>query len=441
MSQLNLTHYTLIFDLGTTYFKAAIMTGEHDFVAIAEVPTPIKSPQVGWSEIKAPDFLTCINQLMADLHKRSPDAYSQIQCISFATQANSFLLLDQSFNPVSPIIVWNDQRAESIDLTGLNNYHLTGIPAASYHLAPVKLRWLQQHQPDIFKEARQFCFLSDYLTYHFTSQHVTEAGVAGLSAMVDIHQLCWIPQVIEKLNLQQLNWPTIHLAGKSLGPISTQAATTYGLNPDCRFTLGCLDQYAGPLAANLMDNDGICETTGTVLASVRTSPKFDLSLQKHGVYQGPSPRSGCYFHMLFTEISANLLAIYRKQFTPDLSYEDLDALASGLSVMDQNLKLVGFDMHRSSFNFEGDSKYQDIAHQVQAIYYRVALELKKQVNVHYQTSPPVKVMSLGGGANSQHWLNIKAAVLGCLVIAIPSEKPTCLGAYRLTHTNPTSKHT
>ena len=67
MSQLHMTHYTLIFDLGTTYFKAAIMTGEQDFVAIAEVPTPIQSPQEGWSQIKVPDFLACINQLMADL--------------------------------------------------------------------------------------------------------------------------------------------------------------------------------------------------------------------------------------------------------------------------------------------------------------------------------------------------------------------------------------
>jgi sugar (pentulose or hexulose) kinase len=228
-----------------------------------------------------------------------------------------------------------------------------------------------------------------------------------------------------------LRLPEIQRAGTLLGVITSAAAQRHQLNSACQFTLGCLDQYAGVLAAGLLNRDGICETTGTVLATVRAAPEFDASLQSDGIYQGPSPCPGIYFRMLFGDVSARLLAVFRQQYTPDLSYEALDAMASQLPIVNTSVELLDFDLSKPRFEFSGDPTEVDTAHQVQAIYYKVAQALKNQVKMHYSGALPDKVMSLGGGANSAHWLAIKAHVLGIAVLPILSEKPTCLGAYRL----------
>lgn len=426
-----MTQSALVFDLGTTYFKAALLTGKDEFIAVTHVPTPITHPHADQSEMTAEDFLDAIGQLMLDLQRQTPKAYQQIQHISFATQANSFLLLDEAFEPVTPILVWNDQRARSLQLPVSHCYERTGIPACSNKMASAKLFWIQHNQPHLWAQARHMCFLSDYLTHHFTGKHITEAGMAGLSGMVDIHQLCWRSGIIDGLHLQRLRLPVIQRAGTSLGNITPEAAARYQLHACCCFTLGCLDQYAGALAAGLLDQDGLCETTGTVLASVRAADCFDSSLQKQNIFQGPAPREGWYFRMLFGSLSANMLAVFRKKYTPELSYEDLDAMASQLAVDDQRLQLKAVELCVPRFDFAGDPMYMDTAHMVQAIYYKVARELEIQVKTHYPETLPDRVMSLGGGANSLHWLAIKARVLGTEVLPILSEKPTCLGVYRL----------
>ena len=426
-----MTQPALIFDLGTTYFKAALLTGRDEFIAVVHVPTPITHPQADRSEMAVKDFLDAIGQLMADLQRQSPRAYQQIQHISFATQANTFVLLDEAFEPVTSFIVWDDRRAEAVVLPMGNAYHLTGLPELGVFNAPKKLQWIQQNMPEIWEKSHYFCFLSDYLTYCFTGKFVTEAGVAGLSGMVDIHRLCWLKEMMDVFGANALHFPDIQRAGTSLGTITTAASVKYQLNPDCRFTLGCLDQYAGVLAADLLGQDGICETTGTVLATVRSAPNFDASLQQYHIYQGPSPHPDFYFRMLFTDVSAKLLAVFRKEYTPELSYEALDAMASQLPITDTSVELLDFDLNEPWFEFSGDTMKLDTAHQVQAIYYKVAKSLKKQIKIHYPDVSPIRVRSLGGGANSAHWLGIKAHVLGIDVLAIQSEKPTCLGAYRL----------
>ncbi len=422
---------SLIFDLGTTYFKAALLAGDDEFLAVADVSTPIKHPCSGWSEMLLVDFVSAFTQLLDNLRHIAPDAYRLVRNISFTTQANTFVLLDEAFEPVTPFLVWDDRRAESVRLPVDNVYGLSGIPQIGAFSAPLKLQWIKQNQPEIWERSCFFCFLPDYLTYCFTGKMITEAGVAGLSGMVDIHRLCWLGDMMNAIGANALHFPAIQRAGTSLGVITPEASVRYQLSPDCRFTLGCLDQYAGVLAADILGKDGVCETTGTVLATARSATGFDVSLQQHGIYQGPSPYSGLYFRMLFGDVSARLLAVYRKKYTPHLSYEALDAMASQLPVMDRSVELLDFDFDELGFEFSGGAMSSQIPYQVQAIYYKVAMSLKNQIKVHFPDVLPSQVWSLGGGANSAHWLAIKAHVLGVDVCPILSEKPTCLGAYRL----------
>ena len=51
-----------------------------------------------------------------------------------------------------------------------------------------KLLWLKRQAPEIWNRTRKLGMISDDLTLILTGQHVTEAGAAGLTGLLDIHR-------------------------------------------------------------------------------------------------------------------------------------------------------------------------------------------------------------------------------------------------------------
>lgn len=407
--------HRLVFDLGTTYFKAVVFDPEGRSVGIARRATPITHPQPQQAEISTDAFHRCILGLVQDLRQTCGEVFGHILQVSYASQANSFLLKDRYDRALTPVIVWTDRRAQDLRLVPINDYAQTGVPEMDDQFAPAKLAWLAKHRATDWRQARRFCFLSDFLTLWMTGEHFTEAGVAGLSGMIDIHRLTWRAEAIAKLDLGRLMLPKIVRAGTPIAKLRPGIAQMCGLPDTCVFVMGCLDQYAGALAADLLQRGGACETTGTVLATVRVDD-FDQHLQAQGVFQGPTPLPGRYYHMLFGDTSANLLAAYRQQQHPGENYEALDGMAA--EVYAGNEHPVGREVHH--------------------IYQQVAEALRDQLARLCPDGPPARLVSLGGGSRSTTWLQMKADALGCTPQPLPTEEPTAYGVYRLLQDSPQS---
>lgn len=406
--------HTLIFDLGTTFFKAVLFDAAGQTVAIARRPTPLIHPAPGYVEMDPMVFRQVLAELFDEFRREHGGAYADIADISFATQANSFLLLDGDDRPVTPIIVWTDERAVGLDWPCIDDYAVTGIPKITGAFSAAKLCWLREHQPDVWARARKLCYLSDYFTLWLTGRHVTAAGMAGLSGMLDIHRIAWREDVLKTLGIESLQLPRPVRAGSQTFALLPEVAHELGLpgGGGCRFTVGCLDQFAAAYAANLIETGGTCETTGTVLATVAAARQFDPGLEQYGIYQGPTSTPEATFRMLFGMTSASLVATYRRQNTPDLSFEELDALTTATGL---------------------DAEQVRIGRDVKAIYEKVAEALREQLLTLGQGNTPDPIVSLGGGARSATWRQIKSRVTGHTFTTLPTDEPTAFGVFRLIH--------
>lgn len=402
--------HILTFDLGTTYLKAVVFAPDGSVCAVRRCPTPIVQPTPGHSEMSAEDFESAIAGLASELREAAPEAWGGVKKISFATQTNSFVLLDENDAALTPIVIWNDLRAEGLAVPDYNDPMATGVPEVGASFSPAKLRWIQQHEPDAWHKARRFCLIGDYFTLRFTGRHATEGGAAGLTALLDIHQLAWREAAMERLGLSSLTFPEVLRAGAALGTITPATAEAMSLDPSCEFFMGCLDQYAGAVAAGLLDHGGVSETTGTVLATVTASDRFDPALIERGIFQGPTAKPGWYYRMVFGDTSANLMAAFQKRQPDSPSHETLDAEAAAALIAAQD----------------------DPAHQrgreVLAIYQAVADALAEQVRQLRPDDPPKQVYSLGGAAKSACWRGLKSDVLNADVVGLPFEEPTSYGA-------------
>jgi xylulokinase len=425
----------LVFDLGTTYFKISLFDSAGHAVAIRRVRTPIQSSAPGIAEIHTAEFQALLVQevrlLSADV-----GGLDDVAAITFATQANTFLLLDADESPLTPLVVWSDERAADnfYSLVDDSNFAAsvltTGVPRTSHLAMPAKLRWIAGHAPATYNRTHKVLLLSDYLTWWFTGKYVTEAGTAALTGLVDIHRITWWLPALDHLGISQSWLPQIVRAGTDVGGIRPSIARDFGLPTNSRFVVGCLDQYAGAIGAGNVSSGCISETTGTVLATVSGSREFQIDLPSE-VYQGPSFSPDLYYQMTFSALGAGLLERYREGYSPSPTYEELNRLAL-LFTEEVRATLRADALSRTGIEmFLPQYQQEPLGHHVRAIMNVVARELQQQVKTLIGSNQPDFVRSVGGAARSELWRQIKAKQLGTSVVQVDCPEPTSLGAAML----------
>jgi sugar (pentulose or hexulose) kinase len=422
----------LVFDLGTSYFKGTLFTTDGTLEAVHRVPTPFTNTTAPYSEIGTNAFEAALLDLARRLRDDAPEAYAAVAAVTFSTQTNSFLLLDAANTPLTPIVVWNDRRAmnHTAPLEALaalpNAYETTGVPGFSPEFMAAKLHWFQQEAPDIWRRTRRIALISDYLTWWFTGQFVTEGGAAGLTGLVDIHRLQWRDEALAHLQLNPTYLPEIVRAGTPLGDLLPAIATRFELPEGCSFVVGCLDQYAGAIGASNVRGGTVSETTGTVLATVRCAEAFDTA-PGSGVFWGPTSEAGRYYQMVFGDVSANLLDVFQKALPESKSFAELDALAQdadpGTLTLPRDLDTPALlDTVRSW------ATTQPTGAAVRAVLEGVAEALREQVDQLCGEQLPLAMHSVGGAARSRVWMAVKASKLGVPFRAVDCPEPTSLGA-------------
>jgi len=427
----------LTLDLGTTYFKTALFDRGADLVALYREPAPIYRPQAGYWEMDPREFKLTIKKALIQLAAARPEGLNDVVALSFATQTNSFLILDEHGQPLTPIILWPDSRAgQEPDLLNTLMQRpcfqaITGVPRLNHEFMVAKLLYLKRHASDLWSRARRLCLISDYLTLWVTGRHVSEGGAAGLTGLVDIHQLRWWADGCHQVGLPQIWLPAIVRMGTDLGGLVPEIADELGLPRSCRFVVGCLDQFAGAIGAGNIAAGNISETTGTVLATVRCSDRFVRDAGPE-IYQGPAFDEGIYYQMVFGGTSANLLEWYRNQLPGHPDFELLDLQAESIPPGADGVRVrEGADQGTLADGFTGLADRHHPGQGTRAIMEKVAYVLGEQVDKLCGSYRPSEIHSCGGAARSRLWLQIKADVLNIPFVSNACPEPTSLGAAML----------
>lgn len=419
----------LTFDLGTTLYKVALFDETGKMVALQRIAPQVLHLKPDWWELDPRIFQQPLLEAARALRKEAGGLDDAI-AVSFATQANSFVLLDEHGGALTPIILWPDQRAAELReeleaLSQLPEFQArTGMPRFSPGLALAKvLRW-KRINPRVVEQTKRLCYLSDLFTLWMGGRHATEGGVAGISGAMDVKAFAWWDEMLTRVGMRSEQMPPILRAGTDLGTISEDVAGEMGLPASCRFVVGSLDQYAGAIGTGTTQPGRMCETTGTVLAAVRCSDRFE---DRHEIFQGPAFRSDRFFQMSFSSTSANLLEWYRKSLQERPSFEELTKHA--INAAPSDLVIEPYDGRVSIDKcFRNVRPEHTVGQIVRAIMMSVANALKRQVEQLCGDERPSEIRSAGGAAKNDFWLQMKADVLGVPIVAMECEEPTSLGA-------------
>ncbi|MGI8783868.1 MAG: FGGY-family carbohydrate kinase [Acidobacteriota bacterium] len=418
-------------DLGTSYFKLALVDRAGTLRGLGRVFVPKDEGDGTRCELPVERFWNLLREGLSQACREGGVQPSDICAVAYSSQANSFLLLDASDEPLTPLVLWPDHRdtpvAPSIrELFQRDDFLLTtglGIDAGP-GLCVSKLAWFRKHQPNIWSRTRRVMTISDYLSFALTGRTVGDMGTAALMAVLDLKGHRWWEEALGALKLSRSLLSDVLVPGTVAGVVQGDVAQSMGLRPGIPFAVGSLDHHVASTGVGHIAQ--MSESTGTVLACLHSTreyrPRPDCCL-------GPGFGSGEYYELAFNDNGAVGMEWYQRRFAPDHSLPELDSLAEsvapgcdGLIALPEAFKEDGLGGFRHVTVRHGHG------HFIRALMESTAFSLSRLVGHLRGDDLPARIAATGGGARSSVWLQIKADVLGVEVVTALCREPACLGA-------------
>jgi xylulokinase len=419
-------------DLGTSYFKLGLFDRSGDLRGLAKVKVIKERGDGSLCEISAERFWLLLCQGLQQACRMAGARLECIEALSYASQANSFILLQADGNPLTPIILWSDQRSAGLDGVQALFRHRdflqqTGLGLECHHqFCVAKLLWLQTQRPEIWSRAAYLLTLSDYFTFALTGQLVGDCGTASLLGLLNVHTLEWLPHIID---LGQAQLVTPQRPGTVAGVLSHHGAALLGVRPAIPLVLGSLDHHLAGMGAGLNQIAEMCESTGTVLACLKSDSIFNPQPQ---VCVGAGMGEGQFYQLVFDDNGASGLEWYQQVHAAGLTFVELEQMARLAGIGSDGLTARPMACQYDALQgFLQQSALHHHGHFFRSLLESTAASLVKLVRLLSADHTPQRIVATGGGAASDLWLQIKADLLGVEYIATATHTPACLGAAML----------
>ena len=106
-------------------------------------------------------------------------------------------------------------RERLIEITA--NPALTGFTAS-------KVRWVKNHQPEIFEKTRKVLLPKDYVRYRLTGEYASEVSDASGMQFLDVPKRTWSREVLEKLGIPYDWMPAVYESQEVSGKVTRAVA-------------------------------------------------------------------------------------------------------------------------------------------------------------------------------------------------------------------------
>ena len=218
--------YLLGIDQGTTQTTAVIVNEFGEMVEKNSAQLPARFPQAGWVEQDPLDIVRTVKEACVPLL----DKYD-IAAVGFDNQGETFVLWDKDTGqPVTPAIVWQDTRGESVckalapgvDLNGLRQK--TGLLLDSYFSAP-KLKWVFENYPEIRERAHagklKFGTTETWVIWSLTNgnYHVTDPSTASRTLLFDMNCFEWDDELLALFDVPRSMLPAVKPSAGLIGEV------------------------------------------------------------------------------------------------------------------------------------------------------------------------------------------------------------------------------
>lgn len=444
--------YLLGLDAGTTAIKGILFNEEGKSVAQGSFEYNLETPKSDFVELNPHIYWEATKKVIRQTLGKSKIEPEKIKALAISSQGETLICLDKKGNPLRKAIVWLDNRSkkEAEDIKkefGVKEiYQITGQPEVVPTWPATKILWIRRNEAHIFKNVFKYLLVEDYLIYKFTGRFVTEGSVVSSSLMFNIREGRWWDDILKFIGISSDLLPTLMESGKIVSQLSKRAVKEIGLSSNTLIITGAFDHAAGSIGAGNIAPGIITEMTGGALAICATikKPIFDPLRRVPCQYHAIRNR---YFLLPWCQTAGMVLKWFRDEFCQeevklarkkrmdvyDILTEKAEKIAPGSEGLIMLPHLSGtacpeFNPSAKGVWFGFTLKHTK-AHFIRSIMEAIAYMLKGNIKLLENLGVKVEeIRSLGGGAKSRLWCQIKADTIQKPIITLKESESACLGA-------------
>lgn len=189
-----------------------------------------------------------------------------IDALAFTSQRSSVIPLSADMEPLSPAIMWQDKRTESLchSLELYNNLFTekAGSRINSVY-SGVKMAWISRNQPELFQAAAKLAVIPDYLVWLMTGTLATDYTYGSRSLLMNIRNLEWDEDLLNLFHIPRSKLCQLVPPSTVVGYISDQFSKITGLLSGTPLLSAGGDQQCSALGQGVIDTGDTQITTGT----------------------------------------------------------------------------------------------------------------------------------------------------------------------------------
>ena len=437
--------FFLTLDVGTTAVKAGLFSEKLDSVAFTIKEYSLLTPKTDFVEMDPNIYWEEAIDAIREVLSKSHISASDIISITCTTQGETFIPIGKDGKHLSNAVVWLDSRAKSeaefissqFDKTII--YATTGLPEINGYCPIAKILWVKNNTPNLYDATNKFLLLEDYLIFKLSGKYATNPSLMCSTGYFNISTDKLWDEMLDYCGISAKKFPETFQSGSVVGKILPEIAKKINLSPNTMITTGAMDQVASAIGSGNITVGSVTETTGTAQVVAATSEKLPpgkwspVTVYRHAVEDK-------FLKIVINQTAGIAYKWFRNEFCIDLMNSGGNTfnlmgeiaakeppLSRGLTFFphltgmqfpqsDESLRGVffgvGLDTNRSCF--------------IRAIMEGVGYMLRE--SIEEMKLNPDCITSLGGGAKSQLWCQIKADICGTTIAVLDNDESTSLGA-------------
>ncbi|HLR53029.1 MAG TPA: xylulokinase [Candidatus Avamphibacillus sp.] len=436
--------YVIGVDLGTSAVKILLVNMYGEIVQKVSKPLQIFQPKTGYSEQHPNEWVDQTIAGLSDLLDKFTGDPADIEGISFSGQMHGLVLLDKDQQVLRPAILWNDTRTteeckEIYEKVGKERLlAITKNPALEGFTLP-KILWVKKHEPEIFTKVDKFVLPKDYVRFKLSGAlHMDYSDAAG-TLLLDVSQKEWSNELCELLDINIDICPPLVESTDETGKITSQYARLTGLPKSTRIFAGGADNACGAIGAGILEKGKLLCSIGTsgVVAAYETTGAKDFQENIH-YFNHSVPDA--YYSMGVTLAAGYSLTWFKDTFAPEKKIDELlsevDSVPPGSNGLLFTPYLLGERTPHADATIRGSFIGIDSSHErkhfVRAVLEGITLSLNESIHIFREQGKKVNsIISIGGGAQNEQWLQIQADIFNAKIIKLSNEQGPGMGAAML----------
>lgn len=275
-------NYIITLDVGTSSMRALLYGVDGSCKASFGYEYHSVFPQASYVEQDPSSWLQAAMSTLTSIATYMNENNIHADAIAVTSQRSSLIPMDAEGSPLCNAIMWQDKRTikECNVLEkeyGLSALHRkTGLRINPYFVLP-KIMWLQRNLPDIYRNARKFIGVQDYVVHQLTGEYATDWTQASRTMLMNIETFTWDKDLLDIARISADRLPKLVAPGSTVGAVTRQVAKSTGMREGTPVVLCGGDQQNAAIGLGVVA-PGLAEAntgTGSFVLSYADKPVFE----------------------------------------------------------------------------------------------------------------------------------------------------------------------